>query len=118
MSVPVSLVATIGLVSAANLALRRGMAGAGAPRSIGALLGAALRSPFVLGGGALYALSMATWIWTLRTFPVSRAYPAYVGGSFVLVLAGSRIFLGERIGLRRLVGAAAILGGIALEVLG
>ena len=119
MTVPWTLVATVLLVSLANLSLRRGMSGGGGgPTRLGlrAVALHALRSPYVVAGGILYAVSMVTWMLSLRTVPVSRAYPLYVGGSFTLVLLGAYLLLGERFSWRRLVGTTAILCGIVLEV--
>ncbi len=117
MNVPWTLLATVVFVSAANLCLRRGMSDAAGAPGMAAVVRRAVRSPFVLAGGLLYAISMVTWLLSLRSTPVSRAYPLYVGGSFLLVLFGAYILLGERFSWRRLAGTVAILAGIVLEVI-
>jgi drug/metabolite transporter (DMT)-like permease len=64
----------------------------------------------------VYCLGIANWVFALRTVSLSLAYPlsslTYVG-----VLAGSHMLLGEEIGPLRLAGVALIFTGVLLVVL-
>lgn len=60
----------------------------------------------------LLATAMATWLLTLATAEVSKAYPM-LAASFVLTAIASRLLLGETIGRRRWAGIALITLGAA-----
>jgi len=107
------LLITVLCVSAANLFLRYGMARLGRGGFV-AVIRHAIKTPWVLMGGFLYAISMVAWLATLRDMQLGLAYPVYFGGSFALVLLGSVFLLGEELTWQRLVGVAAIFAGILL----
>ena len=109
------LVVTVVCVSAAHICLRRGMADLG-PAGPKDLIRHILRSPWVIGGGLLFGVSMLTWLATLSEMRLGLVYPVYVGGSFALVLLGSVFLLGEELTLQRFLGVLAIFGGILLAM--
>ena len=104
---------TVVCVSAANLSLRHGMSSLGRGGLV-AVLRHALSTPWVVLGGFLYAVSMVSWLATLRDMQLGLAYPVYFGGSFALVLLGSVFLLGEELTMRRFLGIVAIFGGILM----
>jgi undecaprenyl phosphate-alpha-L-ara4N flippase subunit ArnE len=71
------------------------------------------RNRRILAGIACFAPEAILWTLALRYLPVSVAFPA---GSmcFVFVALISRIWLHEQVSLRRWIGIALILGGVAL----
>jgi multidrug transporter EmrE-like cation transporter len=68
--------------------------------------------PWVIAGGALYALSFLTFLLALRRFDLSLVYPLFVGSAYVAVALGSWLVLEERISLDRGVGIAVIGVGL------
>jgi multidrug transporter EmrE-like cation transporter len=73
-----------------------------------------LLTPGVVVGGVLYGASFAIWLLALGRYPVTSIYPTFIGASVVGVALGGWIVLDERLGAAQLVGALAVLSGIAL----
>lgn len=78
-----------------------------------ALLRMVWRSRRVSSGIACFALEAILWTLALRCLPVSIAFPAD-SMCFVFVALISCIWLHEQVSLRRWIGIALILGGVAL----
>lgn len=114
----VTLLATILLVSTANILLRWGMAAMGPDRGVLALVLFALRTPAVCLGGLLYVISMVAWLATLRSLDLGLAYPVYMGGTFAAVLTSSVVILGERFSARRVIGVTVIVVGMVMVLHG
>ena len=71
-------------------------------------------APGVVVGGALYIASFGVWLLALSRHPVTTVYPIFIGASFVGVLLGGWLFLGERLDAIRVVGAVVVFFGILL----
>ena len=69
--------------------------------------------PYLLAALAIYGAGTLIWIHVLRTLPLSAAYP-FMAMSFVLVPLFSTMIFGETITLRYWLGAAMIVGGMAV----
>ncbi len=115
--VRVLVVMTVSAVLAAgsNLLLRHAMSSF-ADDAAGALaifVMAAL-TPAVLVGLGGYALSQLLWLNVLTEARLGAAFPVFVGGTFVIVMAGSALFLGESLTLTRLAGALLVAAGIVV----
>lgn len=70
-------------------------------------------SPGVLGGLALYVLSVVFWLTVLARLDVSQAYP-FVGLGFLITMTFGFLFLGEPLGLQKVVGTALVAAGVFL----
>ncbi|MCC6554526.1 MAG: small multidrug resistance protein [Polyangiaceae bacterium] len=95
---------------AANLLLKRarmGAEGGGLPELV--------RSPWLLAGLALHAANAFCFTKALGVLPVSAAYPALAGWSFLLLALSARVLLGERLDAQQWVGVALILAGIIVS---
>jgi drug/metabolite transporter (DMT)-like permease len=68
---------------------------------------------YIFAGLVLYALSTLLWIYALSFEKLVNVY-AFTALTFVLVLAGGVLFLGERITVPGVVGIALVLGGLYL----
>lgn len=68
---------------------------------------------FFWGGVALYAFTSIAWLWALKTYPLSRAYPV-LALTFAIVPISAVIFFGEHLGARDYFGIALILVGVTL----
>ncbi len=78
-----------------------------------ALIQFVLRSPLVLLGLFLYAISASAWIIVLSRVDLSYAYP-FVALNFVLITIVSRLFLSETVPSLRWIGIGVICLGILL----
>lgn len=67
--------------------------------------------PWFWLGGACYALSIIVWLLALSRLPVSVAYPMLSIGYIVNAIA-ARFWLGEELGVARLIGIAIIIVGV------
>ncbi len=101
------------LSAAAQLAMKQGMASAGAAGAVGHTYGQALTSAWVWGGLGLYGLSAVLWLWVLSRLDVGLAYPLVSRGFVVTMLAGV-CWLGEPWSWQRVGGAALIVAGVIL----
>ncbi|SFL72603.1 Multidrug transporter EmrE [Paenibacillus sp. 1_12] len=72
-----------------------------------------LRAWPVAAGLGSYALSSICWLLALRKFPLSTAYPM-VSLGYVFVMLMSIWLFQETISMQKWLGAAVILGGVAL----
>ncbi len=103
------------LSSAAQLALKRGMAPP--PGSdLGGTYAHALTSPMVWLGLGLYGASAVLWLWVLSRLDVSLAYPL-VSLGFVVTLALGVVWLGEPLSWTRVAGCGLIVAGVWLLAL-
>ncbi|MDM5231761.1 hypothetical protein [Lysinibacillus pakistanensis] len=70
-------------------------------------------SPWIIGGGVLYVIATAIWLYLLSKLPLSLIYPlqsvAYIIALFVALLVFK-----EAIPITRWVGVAVILFGVYL----
>ncbi len=110
---------TAGLTMAANLMLRAGIdAGGGfvfenAMQIVSALMKLFTQPLFVIGFG-VYFLASVVWFRVVATEPLSLAYPIMVSLTFMLVTGGAVLMFGEPMSVRKIVGLAVILAGIAI----
>ena len=114
----VFLVGCILLAAVGNLLLKSGMSRLGSVGethlSVPAYALQALLKPQILIGLAFYVVSMAMWLALLSMTDISAVYPIFVSAAFVIVMAGSVIWLGEQVTLMRAVGAVVVAVGIYL----
>jgi drug/metabolite transporter (DMT)-like permease len=68
---------------------------------------------YIVVGLVLYAVSTLLWIYTLSFEKLINVY-AFTALTFVLVLAGGVLFLGEKITAPGVIGIALVLGGLYL----
>ncbi|MEZ5339121.1 MAG: EamA family transporter [bacterium] len=77
------------------------------------LLLAMFTTPLILAGFISFFISSVLWIVTLRSLPLSNAYPM-VALSYVIIFLGSYHLFGEAVDWRHWVGAGLIISGILL----
>jgi len=65
---------------------------------------------------ALYGVATLLWVWILKQYPLSAAYP-FVALAFVLVPIASVYIFDEAISVRYMWGCAMIIGGIVLTAI-
>jgi len=69
-------------------------------------------SPFIIIGLSGYVFGFLIWVKVLSTTEVSRAYPALVSSTVILVLLGSTLFLKEQLSVIKIAGVILIIFGI------
>jgi undecaprenyl phosphate-alpha-L-ara4N flippase subunit ArnE len=107
------LVVTMALLAAGQIQQKRG-----AERYLGSAHGAqdwyrAFCSSEIVWAAVYLGLGLLTWLAVLYRTDVSRAFPILSFGS-VIVLAASRLYLGEQVSARRWGGALLITVGVLL----
>lgn len=68
---------------------------------------------WLLGSGICFALSSMLWIYMLKHFPFSMAYPM-ISISYVFGMVAAIIFFHETVPLHRWIGVFLIMGGCCL----
>lgn len=74
---------------------------------------AALTSPLIWLGLAIYGLSVALWLWVLAKVDLSVAYP-FVGVSFLVTMLFGVFILSENVTATRIIGTILIFTGCVL----
>lgn len=77
------------------------------------MLASFLFTPYLIYSLVLLAVGLVSWLGVLSYLDVSIAYPV-LAMNFVFVLIGSRFLLGERVPLKRWLGAFSIVAGVVL----
>jgi drug/metabolite transporter (DMT)-like permease len=80
------------------------------------LMFAAAASPWVLGGLAVFAVSVMAWLAVLSRVPLSVAYP-FNALSYLCILTASIVILHERVSLLTWVGSLLVVSGLLVVVL-
>lgn len=70
--------------------------------------------PYILSAYVSALLSSFIWLIVIQRIPLSTGFPIYIGSTFLLVILGSWMLLGETISPIRLLAATLILAGIIL----
>lgn len=73
-----------------------------------------LLDPLLLIGAMCYALSFFTWLLTLRSFELTRAFPIFLGSSYAAVMVASVVLLNEQLTSSRLAGLVFVGVGMLL----
>ena len=73
-----------------------------------------LIDPFVLSAFVSSFLSAIAWLYVAERYPVSIAFPSYVGVLFAIVTVGGALLLKETISAQHIVGLVLILAGVVV----
>jgi multidrug transporter EmrE-like cation transporter len=76
-------------------------------------LGAYFSDVYILSAYATALLGSFLWLVVVSRIPLSIGFPVYIGVTFLMVMVGSWMFLGETISVTK-AAAALILAGIVL----
>lgn len=116
------LLTSVGLTAFSHVMLRYGMtrqpvveALSGA--SVSDLFVELVKSPPILGGFSLYAVSVVLWLLVLAKLPVSIAYP-FVALGIVLTTTFGVVFLREAIPAVSVMGILLVVAGVLLLAAG
>jgi len=73
-----------------------------------------LSDPYIFSAFVLSFLSAIAWFFVAERYPVSIAFPTYVGALFAIVTIASALLLKEHISAQQLAGLALILIGVVV----
>jgi multidrug transporter EmrE-like cation transporter len=73
-----------------------------------------LVDPYIISAFVFSLLSAVAWLYVAEKYPVSIAFPTYVGVLFAIVTVGSAFLLKENVSAQHLVGLALILIGVVV----
>lgn len=76
-----------------------------------------LTDPIILIAYIVALVGSFAWLYVVTKFPLTIAFPVYIGMTFVLVLLGGAFFLGEHINLQKIAAILLISVGIVVGVL-
>lgn len=82
--------------------------------SFGASLLRFLTDPVILSAYAAALIASFAWLYVVTRLPLTVAFPAYIGVTFVMVLFGGWFFLAESMSSLKIIAIGMILAGIAL----
>ena len=68
--------------------------------------------PYIISAYIFSFMGSIAWMFVVEKFPVSVAFPAYVGMLFVIVSVGSSLMLKETITLQQAFGLMLIVAGV------
>lgn len=71
-----------------------------------------LLDPYIISAYVFSFLSSIAWLCVVEKFPVSIAFPAYMGILFVIVTIGGSLMLKEAISLQQVLGLTLIIAGV------
>ncbi len=70
--------------------------------------------PYIISAYFAALISSFIWLIVIQRIPLSTGFPIYIGSTFLLVILGSWLLLGESISPAKLLAASLILAGIIL----
>jgi len=73
-----------------------------------------LSDPYIFSAFVFSFLSAIAWFYVAERYPVSIAFPTYVGVLFAIVTIGGALLLKENISAQHLLGLALILIGVVV----
>jgi multidrug transporter EmrE-like cation transporter len=73
-----------------------------------------LVDPYIVSAFVFSLLSAIAWLYVAERYPVSIAFPSYVGVLFAIVTVGSALLLKETISAQHIVGLVLILAGVVV----
>ena len=119
----ISLVVALLCIAAMNLLIKAGARSleaqqGGASLSLLSMIKTALVNPWIIGAMICGILNFITYMYALKKFQVSRAYPIMISVSCVIIALGAAVFFSERLKTWQMVGMGLILAGVWLMASG
>ena len=114
----VSLVVALVCCATTNLLIKAGVRAiesqqqAGTDLSMLATVKAAVCSPWILAGVICGAINLIAYVFALKRFPVSLAYPILVSAGYAIIIGGAAVWFSEKLTAWQLVGVVIIMVGV------
>jgi multidrug transporter EmrE-like cation transporter len=120
-----SLVAALLTIAAMNLLIKAGantlesQQQAGGSLSLLSLLSmikTAMGNPWIIGAMICGILNFITYMYALKKFQVSTAYPIMISVSCIIIAIGAGVFFSERLNVWQIAGMVLIIAGVWMIV--
>ena len=121
----ISLVAALLCIAAMNLLIKAGANTLEGPRHGGGSLSllsllsmtkTALVNPWIIGAMICGILNFITYMYALKKFQVSTAYPIMISVSCVIIAIGAAVWFSERLNVWQIAGMVLIIAGVWMIV--
>jgi multidrug transporter EmrE-like cation transporter len=73
-----------------------------------------LSDPYIVSAYSAALLGSFTWIFVIARYPISLAFPVYIGLTVLCVMVGGIVFFHESFAFNKLLAAIFILAGVVL----
>lgn len=73
-----------------------------------------LTDPLIISAYAMAFLGSVGWVFVVERYPISNAFPVYIGSIVVLVTVGGAMLFSESLNLQKLIAMALIITGVYL----
>lgn len=113
-----ALVVSLVFCAATNLLIKAGVRAietqqqAGTELSLLATVKAAVCSPWIIAGVICGAINLIAYVFALKKFPVSLAYPILVSVGYAIIIGGAAVWFSEKITTWQIVGVGIIMVGV------
>ncbi|WP_417821171.1 MAG: hypothetical protein ACNI26_07815 [Terasakiella sp.] len=75
-----------------------------------------LSDPFIISAYVTALMASITWIFVLERYPISSAFPIYIGLTSISVFLGGVFLFGETYSFMKILSAALIIIGVIIGV--
>ncbi|WP_128355687.1 DMT family transporter [Pollutimonas thiosulfatoxidans] len=75
-----------------------------------------ISDPWIISAYCAALIASFAWLFVVTKLPLTTAFPVYIGVTFLMVLAGGWLFLGEVLTVTKIIAAFLILVGVALGI--
>ncbi|NIA07333.1 MAG: hypothetical protein GWP14_06820 [Actinobacteria bacterium] len=113
-----ALVVSLVFCAATNLLIKAGVRAieaqqqAGTDLSILATVKATVCSPWIIAGVICGAVNLIAYVFALKKFPVSLAYPILISVGYVIIIGGAAVWFSEKLTAWQMVGVGIIMVGV------
>ena len=113
-----SLVVALVFCAATNLLIKAGVRAIQAQQQAGvelsalATVKAAVCSPWILAGVICGGINLIAYVFALKRFPVSLAYPILVSVGYAIIIGGAAVWFSEKLTAWQMVGVGIIMLGV------
>ncbi|WP_423198167.1 MULTISPECIES: DMT family transporter [unclassified Cupriavidus] len=102
------------LVAYSQLMVKWRAASISMPASLSGKIAIMLSDPLILSAYLAALGASVAWLFVVTKLPLTIAFPVYIGVTFVMVIAGGHLLLGESLALPKVLAAGLILAGIVI----
>ncbi len=120
----ISLVVALLCIAAMNLLIKAGARAIEGQQQVGvslsllSMIKTALVNPWIIGAMMCGILNFITYMYALKKFQVSRAYPIMISVSCVIIAIGAAVWFSERLNPWQMAGMGLIMAGVWLMASG
>jgi len=113
-----ALVVSLVFCAATNLLIKAGVRAietqqqGGTELSVLATIKATACSPWIIAGVICGGINLIAYVFALKKFPVSLAYPILVSVGYAIIIGGAAVWFSEKLSAWQMVGVGIIMVGV------